>query len=112
MLATYYQLVRSFEPSAQHEYMAQVRKGYGAAKVDEVIANRALIGSPDQVIEQAERLAREIGITEFICICNTGGLRHEETMQTLRLMGEHVIPHFRSKSSEAAAAGGIGAARA
>ena len=99
VLGTYYRLVRSFEPSAKHEYMAKVRAGYGGVSVDEVYRSRSLMGSPDEVIERVEFLAREIGISEFLCICNTGALRHEETIRTLRLMGERVIPHFRAKST-------------
>ena len=102
VLGTYYDLVRSYQPSAKHEYMAKVRAGYGAASIDEVYRNRSLMGSPEEVIERVDRLSREIGITEFVCICNTGGLHHEETLQTLRLMGEEVIPRFRKGSSHAA----------
>ncbi|MBF6569886.1 MAG: LLM class flavin-dependent oxidoreductase [Candidatus Binataceae bacterium] len=104
MLSTYYELVRSFEPSSKHEYMAQIRAGYGTAKVEEVRRNRSLIGSPDEIIERIEFLSKEFGITQFLCICNTGAMTNEETIETLRLMGERVIPHFAGKAANRAAA--------
>jgi luciferase family oxidoreductase group 1 len=101
LLNTYYKLVSTFTPSSKHKYMAEIRASYKTHDVEEVQRNRSLIGSPSEVIQRLEYYAREFGITQFLFICNTGGISNELTMQTLRLVGERVIPHFiRSANSQ------------
>jgi alkanesulfonate monooxygenase SsuD/methylene tetrahydromethanopterin reductase-like flavin-dependent oxidoreductase (luciferase family) len=104
LLSTYYRLVRTFEPSTKHRYLAQIRASYETVEVEDVRRNRSLIGTPDEIIERLEFFSAKFGITQFLCMCNTGGMTHEETVQTLRLMGERVIPHFAAKPKDHAAA--------
>ncbi|MDZ4731530.1 MAG: LLM class flavin-dependent oxidoreductase [Xanthomonadales bacterium] len=51
----------------------------------------ALSGTPRQVIEQIERLA-DLGVTQV----NLGGPLGPDPAEAIRLMGEQVIPYFRS----------------
>ena len=45
-----------------------------------------------------------IGIDEFMGVVQFNEITHEESLRTIRLMGEHVIPRFRNKAAEAEAA--------
>lgn len=100
VLNTYYRLVKTFEPSSNHRYMAELRDAYGALDIEEVRQKRSLIGSPDEIIERLEYFEAEFGVTQFLCMCNTGGMSHEETVETMRLMGERVIPHFAARRKD------------
>jgi len=54
------------------------------------------IGDPDaciQVLEQYEAL----GIDGVLCSVQHGLTMHHEAMNTIRLFGEYIIPHFREK---------------
>lgn len=49
-------------------------------------------------VETCERVIREyesIGIDEFLGVIQFSDITHEESMRTLRLMGQHIIPKFR-----------------
>jgi alkanesulfonate monooxygenase SsuD/methylene tetrahydromethanopterin reductase-like flavin-dependent oxidoreductase (luciferase family) len=49
-----------------------------------------IVGTPDDVIRNIEKLA-DLGINEI----NLGGPLGPDPITTIRLMGKHVIPHFR-----------------
>lgn len=53
---------------------------------------------PDDCIRYLESYA-EAGVDEVIPLFQVGGIFHEEVMDTLRLFGKHVIPHFNAKAS-------------
>ena len=44
-----------------------------------------------------------LGIEEMILLCAVGPATHEEVLNTMRLFGEQVIPHFRAKEKRVAA---------
>jgi alkanesulfonate monooxygenase SsuD/methylene tetrahydromethanopterin reductase-like flavin-dependent oxidoreductase (luciferase family) len=54
-----------------------------------------LIGSPERCRRVVQRYA-ETGIDQLILLVQAGRIPHEKVMQTIRLFGEEVIPHFRS----------------
>jgi len=60
------------------------------------------VGTPEECIRFIE-LYEALGIEEMILLCAVGPATHEEVMHTLRLFGEHVIPHFQAKGKRAAA---------
>lgn len=67
------------------------------ALTDDWIGTWCLYGSPRTVIEHLQPYA-ELGIGNILCGTTTGPLTQERLRlgdQTLRLMSEHVIPHFR-----------------
>ena len=41
----------------------------------------------------------EAGVDEVMPLFQVGGILHEEVMDTLRLFGKHVIPHFNAKAN-------------
>ena len=74
-----------------------------APSLDLIKQGRYCIGDPDDCIRFLEEY-ETAGLDEVIPLFQIGTATHEEVMETLRLFGEHVIPHFQKR--EAAAAGG------
>ena len=52
-----------------------------------------LWGTPDQLIETA-RLYEQAGVDLLLCLVNPYNVPHDKVMQTIELMGKHVIPEF------------------
>lgn len=50
-----------------------------------------MVGTPDDIIESLKALERR-GVDEVILTVDA--MTHEQHMQTLNLLGEHVLPHF------------------
>jgi len=61
-----------------------------AAVTDDML-NLGIVGTPNDVIRQVEQLA-EMGVTEV----GFGGPLGPDPAEAIKLMGEQVIPHFRS----------------
>lgn len=60
-------------------------------------------GTPDDCIRYVERL-RAAGADEILFIFQMGGIPHDIIMETIRNIGEKVIPHFRAQPLGAATA--------
>ncbi len=90
----------------KREYLHHYRRHRNApAQQDEVTPESLLktggycIGDPDfctKFIEQYEAL----GVEEYVLALQVGGVTHQEVMNTLRLFGKYVIPHFREKEKK------------
>jgi alkanesulfonate monooxygenase SsuD/methylene tetrahydromethanopterin reductase-like flavin-dependent oxidoreductase (luciferase family) len=52
------------------------------------------VGTPAECIRFLE-LYEALGIEEVFMLCAVGPAQHEEVMNTIRLFGEQVIPHFQ-----------------
>jgi alkanesulfonate monooxygenase SsuD/methylene tetrahydromethanopterin reductase-like flavin-dependent oxidoreductase (luciferase family) len=58
------------------------------------------IGDPDACIRIAERY-EALGVDELILALNVGpSAPQQEVMNTLRLFGKYVIPHFKEKENQ------------
>jgi len=55
---------------------------------------------PENAIRHVERLVAA-GATEMLFLAQMGAVPHEATMETIRNIGEHVIPHFGAKGAQA-----------
>ncbi|MEX1255892.1 MAG: LLM class flavin-dependent oxidoreductase [Dehalococcoidia bacterium] len=64
------------------DFEAQVRNG------------ALMIGTPDSCRKTAERYV-EAGVDQLILLVQAGRIPHEKVMQTIRLLGEEVLPHFK-----------------
>jgi alkanesulfonate monooxygenase SsuD/methylene tetrahydromethanopterin reductase-like flavin-dependent oxidoreductase (luciferase family) len=53
-----------------------------------------VLGTPERCIEACERY-REAGVDLLLCLVNPYKIPHEKVLQTIELMGRHVIPHFQ-----------------
>ena len=61
----------------------------------EILANRVLFGTPDEVVERLQTLQEELGINGIVMECNYGGrIPYAKVINSLRLLSEHVMPHF------------------
>ena len=72
------------------ELVATGNHAEAAAAVTEDMFRLAISGTPDRVVEQIEQVAA-LGVTQI----NLGGPLGPDPTETIRLMGELVIPHFR-----------------
>ena len=63
---------------------------------EEVLANRVIYGTPEQVVDRITKVKEELGITGLVMECNYGGrIPYERVINSLRLISEKVIPNFR-----------------
>ncbi|MCU1430763.1 MAG: class flavin-dependent oxidoreductase [Actinomycetia bacterium] len=58
-----------------------------------VESGACVLGTPDQAIESCRRY-QEAGVDLLLCLVNPYKIPHEKVMQTIELMGTHVIPEF------------------
>ena len=54
----------------------------------------AVVGDPDQCVKAA-KVYEEVGVDLLLCLVNPYNIPHEKVMQTIELMGKHVIPEFQ-----------------
>jgi alkanesulfonate monooxygenase SsuD/methylene tetrahydromethanopterin reductase-like flavin-dependent oxidoreductase (luciferase family) len=53
----------------------------------------AVVGDPERCLEMAKRY-EAVGVDLLLCLVNPYKIGHEQVLQTIELMGEHVIPQF------------------
>jgi alkanesulfonate monooxygenase SsuD/methylene tetrahydromethanopterin reductase-like flavin-dependent oxidoreductase (luciferase family) len=61
------------------------------------------VGTPEDCIRFLE-IYEALGIEEVFLLCAIGPAQHQEVLNTIRLFGEQIIPHFEAKEARAAAA--------
>ncbi|MEY4950183.1 MAG: hypothetical protein RL698_2394 [Pseudomonadota bacterium] len=57
-------------------------------------AGACVLGTPEECVETCERY-RDAGVDLLLCLVNPYKIPHAKVMQTIELMGRHVIPRFR-----------------
>ena len=57
------------------------------------------IGSPDSAIQTIEKYVKA-GVDQIMLLMQFGGIPHDKIMESIRLFGEHIIPHFKSKEAD------------
>lgn len=62
---------------------------------------RFAIGDPDDCIRYIEQY-EALGVDEIMPLFQVGPVTHKEVLNTLRLFGKYVIPHFKDKARKAA----------
>ena len=55
------------------------------------------VGDPDACIRVIEEF-ESMGVDEIMPIFQAGHATHEEVMNSIRLFGKYIIPHFREKA--------------
>ena len=69
-------------------------KGEAVLTLDR-IADRLIMGSPEECIDQIAQWQQEFGIDGLVLrIRHAAGPSHEQAMKAIKLFGEKVIPHF------------------
>ena len=62
----------------------------------EILANRVLFGTPDEIVDRLKGLQEEFGMTGLVMECNYGGrIPYERVINSLRLLSEKVMPNFK-----------------
>ena len=62
----------------------------------EILSNRVLFGTPDELVERLKDLQEELGINGIVMECNYGGrIPYAQVINSLRLLSEKVMPHFK-----------------
>lgn len=66
-----------------------------ATDLDKLMADRFIIGGPDQCIAQIRRFVEQYGMTHLICRLFFPGMPHAHIMTELELLAREVLPAFR-----------------
>jgi alkanesulfonate monooxygenase SsuD/methylene tetrahydromethanopterin reductase-like flavin-dependent oxidoreductase (luciferase family) len=59
----------------------------------------AVIGSPEQIIEQLSAWQQEASFDEIMCQLYAAGMQHEDSLHSLELLGQTVLPHLQTHSA-------------
>ena len=74
-------------------YLAETLKAYAAGQdLASVTADVALVGTPEQIVAQAERY-RAAGVTHIFCRLSLDAMPEDVVRRTITLLGREVIPH-------------------
>ena len=64
------------------------------------LRQRFIVGSPDDCIRQIKRYQEELGTTSMHFRIQFPGLDHGKILNSIRLLGEEVLPHFQRPAAE------------
>jgi alkanesulfonate monooxygenase SsuD/methylene tetrahydromethanopterin reductase-like flavin-dependent oxidoreductase (luciferase family) len=84
-----------------YDYLEEARKAVAEGLTDLVDfdylkdSRAVVVGDPDQVVESCKAY-EAAGVDLLLCLMNPYRVPHEKVMQTIEMMGKHVIPEFRS----------------
>ena len=62
--------------------------------IEEFFARFAIVGSPQECIDEIGHLRDQHGVDYVACIFGPGGIEHERIMECMRLFAERVMPEF------------------
>jgi len=65
-----------------------------ATDLDKLMADRFVIGGPDQCVRQIRRFVEQYGMTHLICRTFFPGMPHAHIMRELELLAREVMPAF------------------
>jgi alkanesulfonate monooxygenase SsuD/methylene tetrahydromethanopterin reductase-like flavin-dependent oxidoreductase (luciferase family) len=86
---------------ARDRYLAGTLQSYARGQaLDEVIADMALIGTPDEIVAQVERY-RAVGVTHLFARLSLEAMPTEVALRTIELFGREVIPRLAPRGSPA-----------
>jgi alkanesulfonate monooxygenase SsuD/methylene tetrahydromethanopterin reductase-like flavin-dependent oxidoreductase (luciferase family) len=66
--------------------------------VDLVQRLNAVIGTPDQIINQLRQWQQETYFEEIMCQVYAAGMRHEDSLRSITLLGQEVLPRLQSET--------------
>jgi luciferase family oxidoreductase group 1 len=61
---------------------------------DDLLDRYLVIGTPETVVRQIQRLQRDVGINHFYCSFWFGDMAHERILKSMRLFASDVMPAF------------------
>ena len=66
-----------------------------AESFDELVGDRFLIGSPEEVAQQIIGLSLRLGVNHLVMSVQWPGMPHALALETMRMLAEHVFPKVR-----------------
>ena len=60
---------------------------------DHLDSGACAMGNPDTIIEVMKKY-QDAGVDQVLCFLQPGRLEHTRIMDSIKLIGKHVIPHF------------------
>jgi alkanesulfonate monooxygenase SsuD/methylene tetrahydromethanopterin reductase-like flavin-dependent oxidoreductase (luciferase family) len=73
------------------------RKSFGQMSYEDLVdAGMVIVGSPESVNEQIERLRAELGFGQIMGLMCIGDTPHDRVVRTMELFAREVMPNFRS----------------
>ena len=76
-------------------------KRFGEMSYEDLVeAGMVVVGSPESVCEQLERLRSELGFGQVMSLMCIADMPHHRVVRTMELFAKEVIPHFRSTQPE------------
>lgn len=90
------------EKQATVAYLSEERIPIGDEHTSNYTVAQDAYGNPEDCIRYVQRLF-DSGADEILFLFQMGGIPHEAIMETIRNIGEKVIPHFRGLEQAAAA---------
>ena len=94
--------VRSWTGKASGQYAGYEKlvEAIGALTPEKMIdSHTALVGTPEEVIEQVEFNRNLIGEHEPSMQINFGGINERDAFRTLELFAARVMPHYRKEEN-------------
>lgn len=74
-----------------HQFFSE----YDNTKFEEFIANRVIVGTPDDCIAQIERFARELDLDHLVFRFNYNGMSYDEIQRDMETIATEIVPSFR-----------------
>jgi hypothetical protein len=78
-----------------YESWAKIAAGIEKSDYELRFREGGMLGTAQSIRERLTRLRDEIGVTEFICQFNFGGMPAELVRRSMRQFAEEIIPEFR-----------------
>ena len=101
-MSSYRRMAENFSRSAAgsgttvSEERAERGRRLANVTYEDLLRDRVAYGTPDAVAEQIKGMQEELGLSGVIAEMNVGGLvPKERVLNSLRLFGEQVVPHFK-----------------
>jgi alkanesulfonate monooxygenase SsuD/methylene tetrahydromethanopterin reductase-like flavin-dependent oxidoreductase (luciferase family) len=67
-----------------------------SSKGDYLYRNGICVGNPEEVIRTMKRF-EDIGLDQLVLVPVVGRMPHEKALESIRVLGEKVLPHFRKR---------------
>ena len=86
-----------------YEIYNVVRKNHAKVTYDDLAEWGSAFGTPEQVADRIVTYAEEAGVNHWMAEMKFGGMTHEDTMRSMRLFANEVMPRVNEKMNKVAA---------
>ncbi|GAA1845453.1 LLM class flavin-dependent oxidoreductase [Pseudonocardia ailaonensis] len=78
-----------------YESWARIAAGIGDSDYSQRFSEGGMLGTAADIRERLTRLRDEVGVTEFICQFNFGGMPADLVRRSMKRFADDVMPHFQ-----------------